>query len=122
MTPTAKPRKVKALAAYYDTTCNLCTSSVRLARRFDPTGNVDFQPLDSEAGRAVAPPGCDSIVVVDGATVRTGSDAVVAIGRHLRFPIPLFAALVAAFPRGLRDRLYHWVAANRYRWFGRCEL
>jgi len=31
------------------------------------------------------------------------------------------AALFRLVPRLLRDRLYRWIARNRYRWFGRRE-
>ncbi len=46
------------------------------------------------------------------------STAVLRIARQLSPPWPVFYAL-KIIPVGLRDALYDWIAANRYKWFGK---
>ena len=60
----------------------------------------------------------DTIFVWDAGRLLDRSEAVLAICRNLRWP---WRALVVlrVVPRGFRDRVYDFVARNRYRWFGR---
>lgn len=108
------------LVAYFDAGCTLCSGAVAFARRNDPGRRVHFEPLDSPQGRALAPGG-GSMLVESGGRIFTGSDAVLAIGERLRFPFPALTALARRMPRGWRERGYRLIAANRYRWFGRCD-
>jgi len=48
------------------------------------------------------------------------SGAVLHIARLLGFPWSLAFALMI-IPRAMRDAVYNWVAANRYKWFGQRE-
>ena len=59
----------------------------------------------------------DSIEAVSGCM---GHDAVIAIGRGLGFPWSI-AVIGLALPRCWRDWAYDFIAARRYRWFGRNE-
>ena len=79
-------------------------------------------PPDPRGARPVDPDGDhpDSIVVVDGGRLYERSAALLCIARHMRGAWPLLAALVV-IPRPLRDALYRWLAARRYRWFGRSD-
>jgi salicylate hydroxylase len=49
------------------------------------------------------------------------SDAVLGIAHGLGWPWRA-ALLLKIVPRALRDRLYRFVADNRYRWFGRRDV
>lgn len=108
----------------FDGVCNLCNASVRWFMDRDGKGRLRFASLQSAAGRraleaAGAPPDLpDSIVVVRDGKVLTRSDAVLAAVGLLGFPWALLAGL-GVLPRGLRDRLYDFVAARRYLWFGK---
>lgn len=48
------------------------------------------------------------------------SEAALRIVRHLDGPWPLLRVL-RIVPRPIADRLYDWIARNRYRWFGHQE-
>lgn len=104
----------------FDGDCSLCNRSVRFITANDPTGHFAFRSLQ-DAGE-VAPAGQpDAIVLLEHGHRYEASDAVLHIALSLRFPFPLaFAAIL--IPRELRDRVYAWIARNRYRWFGKVEV
>ena len=101
----------------------------------DRKGILRFAPLQGETAREVfqrhpeAAAGLQTILYVrdfggPGERVLERSDAAAAILRDLGGGYRLLA-LVRLFPRVVRDTLYDWVAAHRYRWFGKldaCQL
>ena len=110
----------------FEGVCNLCDHSVQFILDRDPAGVFFFASLQSDTGRALLvdhqldPDALASIVVVDGDTAYTRSDAALRIARDLRFPwngLPVFRIV----PRFIRDAVYELVARNRYRWFGTRE-
>jgi predicted DCC family thiol-disulfide oxidoreductase YuxK len=112
----------------FDGVCNLCNGSVLFIIDRDPRQRFQFAPLQSEfavnllasLGEEVPEPGADSLVLVEEGAVYQRSDAALRIARNLRGPWPaLWAGSIV--PRALRDRIYDYVARNRYRWFGRVE-
>jgi predicted DCC family thiol-disulfide oxidoreductase YuxK len=114
----------------FDGVCNLCNATVNFLIDRDPHGTLRFAALQSPAGRKIlegvgqpAPEGSDpnTIVLVEGGRVHERSSAALGIVRHLRGAWPLLAAF-AIVPPVLRDALYRWFAARRYRWFGRAEI
>jgi predicted DCC family thiol-disulfide oxidoreductase YuxK len=110
----------------FDGVCNLCNGFVQFVIERDPDGRFHFGALQSAAARRVLDqrdvpsPLPDSVVLVEEGRVFTGSTAALRIVRHLRFPWPLMAALLA-IPRPLRDWIYAMVASRRYLWFGKRE-
>ena len=110
----------------FDGVCNLCNGSINFVIDRDPAGYFRFAPLQSQAGRELLRrhhPGVaelKSVVLIEGDRCYTRSTAGLRIARRMRWPWPLAAALVAV-PTFLRDAAYDWVAANRYRWFGKTE-
>jgi predicted DCC family thiol-disulfide oxidoreductase YuxK len=113
----------------FDGVCNLCNAAVNFAIDRDPTSRLRFASLQSPAGRALldglgyaAAPGAPaSIVLVEGGRFYERSTAALRIARHLSGPWSLLAALIVV-PSPLRDLVYRWVAARRYRWFGRSDV
>ena len=110
----------------FDGVCNLCHGFVRWVVLRDRRGRFRFASLQSRAARQVleaagVPPGSlpDSVVLVlPGQPPRVKSDAILEVARLLEFPWSL-ARAGRVLPRWVRDSLYDWVAAHRYRWFGR---
>lgn len=107
----------------FDGVCNLCNRSVRFVLARDPGERFVFAPLQSAKGRelltqaGLAADARSSIVLVEGERSFEKSDAVLRIFAGLSGLWPIFA-LLRVVPRKLRDAVYDWIAANRYRWFG----
>ena len=114
MQPATPPPRV---IVFYDGTCGLCALSVQWCLRHDPAGRLWFAPLQgSTAAAFIGPIHEDSIVVLGPQGPKLRSDAVLQIWRELGGPWRLLAGLGRIVPRGLRDRLYRFVAARRKRW------
>lgn len=111
----------------FDGVCNLCNGFVRFVIARDPAAHFRFAALSSDAAtKLLADAGVlgatpDSIVLVQDGRVYFRSDAPLRIARGLTFPWPLFAAFFVV-PRFVRDRVYDFIAARRYRWFGRRDI
>jgi predicted DCC family thiol-disulfide oxidoreductase YuxK len=114
----------------FDGVCNVCSGSVRFILPRDRQARFRFASLQSSAaerlltacGRASAT--LDSLVLIDDGRCYERSDAVLRIARYLPFPWSLASGL-RIIPRPIRDGLYGFFAAHRYRWFGKkdaCEL
>jgi predicted DCC family thiol-disulfide oxidoreductase YuxK len=112
----------------FDGVCNVCNRTVNFIIDRDPEGTFRFASLQSEAGRTILqgfgrtiPVGDPAtIVVVDRSRLYEQSGALLRIARHMRGAWPLLTALLVV-PRPLRDVLYRWAAARRYKWFGKSD-
>ncbi|MFS0559288.1 thiol-disulfide oxidoreductase DCC family protein [Terribacillus sp. 179-K 1B1 HS] len=107
----------------FDGVCNLCNSSVQFIIKHDKGAYFKFASLQSDFGSKLKeakqiPDEVDSIIFVEGNKVYTQSSAVLRIARHLDGAWKLAAAALI-IPRPIRDRMYRYVARNRYRWFGK---
>ena len=108
----------------FDGVCNLCNGFVQFVVARDPSARFRFAALQSPAAMAllqsaaVPHPVPDSVVLVEGDRAYVRSDAALRIARGLRFPWPMVYAFIAV-PRFIRDPMYDFIAAHRYRWFGR---
>lgn len=109
----------------FDGVCNFCNSSVNFVMDRDKGRVFRFASLQSQAGQQVLaqhplPPETDSIVLVEDGKAYTFSTAALRITRKLSGLWPLLYVFILV-PRVLRDLVYKFIAANRYRWFGRQE-
>ena len=118
----------------FDGVCNLCNGAVNFIIDRDVEGYFTFAALQSEeAAPVLAPFGRtsagladvpDTIVLIEDGRLYERSGAALRIVRRLGLPWSLLYAGML-IPKPLRDALYGWVAANRYRWFGQqdaCRL
>ena len=107
----------------FDGVCNLCDSFVQWVVKRDPAGIFRFAPLQGPtAGTLLERHGLPndepaSIVLVEEAGVSVRSTAALLIATRLKGGF--WARPLLWMPLFVRDRAYDWVAANRYRWFGR---
>jgi predicted DCC family thiol-disulfide oxidoreductase YuxK len=92
-----------------------------------PPERFRFASLQSTAGQRLLddhrcgdPPLASMLLLVDGCCYRK-SRAVLEICRRLRAPWSLLYLLIVA-PRAISDRLYDFVGARRYRWFGKRKV
>ena len=113
----------------YDGVCGLCDRSVRFVLRHDQRGFFRFAALQGHfAAKALAHHGKDAaqleaMCVIAGEKSRPEellckSDAAIFVLRQLNWPWKA-AVLLKIVPRGLRDRVYDWIARRRYRIFGK---
>jgi len=118
---TAAPEAAARAIVVYDGECGMCNRSVRFMLLNDPAAVLRFAPRQSDVGQSLlkrhgfedAAP--NSVVLIEGERVSTRSTAVLRIAGYLRLPWKLGTVLLA-LPRAFRDRVYDWVARNRYRW------
>jgi predicted DCC family thiol-disulfide oxidoreductase YuxK len=113
-----------AVTIVYDGLCHLCSGSMAwIARRVD--SRVRFVPAQSPEGagalEAVGLNALDpeSFLVVKNGESLQKSRAVIAVFQTVGGGWNAAAVLLRLLPRPAADRLYGWLAANRYRWFGR---
>lgn len=108
----------------FDGVCNLCNASVQFVIRRDPRSIFRFASLQSPVAHALLRQHglpvdeLASIVLVDDDRCYVKSDAALRIARALRWPWPLLGVFTLV-PRTVRDRVYEYIARNRYRWFGK---
>jgi predicted DCC family thiol-disulfide oxidoreductase YuxK len=111
-------------AILFDGVCNLCERWVQFVIRRDRAGRYRFAALQSQVGaRLAADHGIDagamaSLVLLENGRAYHRSDAALRVARRLDGGWPLLSVL-RVVPRFIRDAAYDWIAANRYRWFGR---
>lgn len=114
----------------FDGVCNLCNAAVDFVLTRDPNARFRFGSLQSKAARSILER-CDgsseailpveddpaTIVLVENGRCYTRSTAALRIARHLSGGWSLLYAAIW-IPRPIRDAVYEWIAARRYRWFG----
>jgi predicted DCC family thiol-disulfide oxidoreductase YuxK len=108
---------------FFDGACGMCTRSKDLLLKFDRTGNIRTEPLQSPgvAERlGVAPTSLlDAVRWLDSSgTVYSGAEAAnAALSTAIGSRIPLVVYRIPGF-RFIEDVVYRWVVAHRYRFPG----
>jgi predicted DCC family thiol-disulfide oxidoreductase YuxK len=111
----------------YDGACNLCHDWVRFALKRDRTGRLRFLAAQSPLGQEflkrnrLPAQNFDSFYLVENAVILHKSTGFLSMVQYLRWPWPWLAVL-GLLPTRPLDRLYDWIAQNRFRWFGRRQL
>ncbi len=109
----------------FDGFCNLCNGTVDFLLKHDKKKQFSFIPLQSDTGKLLVhkyqiPADTDSVLLIKSNRVYFESDATVEIAVMLNFPWKSLS-FIKFIPKIIRDRIYRWVAKNRYRWFGKRE-
>ena len=109
---------------FFDGVCGMCNNLVDRMLSEDREETLRFAPLQGETAKAALKEAdykdVNSIVYLEGAQVYKESDAVLralaALGGIWRITL-----LFLVVPTFLRNKVYQFVAQNRYRWFGKKE-
>ena len=110
----------------FDGVCGMCNRTVDFVLARDRAARFRFAALQSAAGQAalarhrLPPDYSDSMVLIAGGRCHRYSTAALEIVRRLGLPWSILWAL-AVVPPPLRDVVYDFVAARRYRWFGKLD-
>ncbi|MGA9490885.1 MAG: DUF393 domain-containing protein [Mycobacterium sp.] len=108
---------------FFDGACGMCTRSKDFLLKFDRTGNLHTQPLQSPGTAerlGVAPASLlDSVRWLDtSGAVYSGAEAAnAAVSAAVGTRIPLAIYRIPGI-RFIEDAVYTWVAAHRYRFPG----
>lgn len=110
----------------FDGLCVLCNGLVQFLIKRDPEGKFRFASLQSEAGQELlqqfqlSTDEINTVVLICQKNAFTHSDAALMASRILGGPWSLLYAFII-IPRPWRNAVYNWIAARRYRWFGKKE-
>lgn len=109
----------------FDGVCNLCEKTVQFVIRNDRAAHFRFAPLQSAAAQELLANTryehdalSSVLLLIDGKLYRK-SRAALQICRRLDGGWPILYYLFAWVPTALADRIYDYIGARRYRWFGR---
>ncbi|MFI5140350.1 MAG: thiol-disulfide oxidoreductase DCC family protein, partial [Sphingobacteriales bacterium] len=111
----------------FDGVCNLCNSLVNWIIDHDNNNQFMFATLQSAYGKEIVKDYTlkgnylDTVILLDENKVFLRSAAVLKIFRALGYPYKLVYGTVIV-PSFLRDVVYNFIAANRYKWFGKRDI
>lgn len=105
---------------WYDTNCNLCLRYIKFIERHDKYRVTTFASIyEHESAQKEVMPGS---IILDKANISyVKSDAVLEHWKLLNLPLRIMGHTGYVIPRFIRDRVYDYVARNRYKWFGTCD-
>lgn len=111
----------------FDGVCNLCNSSVQYVIKRDKKDEFRFVALQSDLGQeiirhiGIADKNIDSIILyLPGIAYYYKSSAVIEISKSIQGFFN-YGMLFRLLPASLRDKVYDYVAENRYKWYGKQE-
>jgi predicted DCC family thiol-disulfide oxidoreductase YuxK len=98
----------------FDGMCILCSRTIQFILKADRKKKFLFQPLQQSAGNQ----SYNTVIVIDQQSIFQHFDAVLKIGHELG-GIYRLIAVFRIIPRKWRHSIYLWIAANRFKWFGK---
>src|SRR6476660_4032452 len=109
----------------FDGVCNFCDGTVNFLIRNDKNDNLRFAPLQSEVAKRILAHAdedikkSDSIILYEpGGKIYAKSAAAIRIGQSLGGVYRLMG-IFSLLPAWISDRVYDYVARNRYQWYGK---
>lgn len=113
--------------ALMDAECALCCFGARMIDRLDRSGEIRICPVQTVLGRALLShyglrvDSPETWLLLERGQVLGDFEAMIRVGeRSGGWGRGL--SMLRIVPRALRNRLYGWIARNRYLWFGRGDL
>ena len=122
--PILIPRGKKVIL--FDGVCNVCDGFVQFILKRDKKAEYYFASLQSDIAKQlmekhnVQVEELSTVVLINGNQVYTHSDVPLVVAKSLGGIYPLFS-IFKVLPKGFRNKIYDWVARNRYKLFGKKE-
>ncbi|MEM9549495.1 MAG: DCC1-like thiol-disulfide oxidoreductase family protein [Bacteroidota bacterium] len=107
----------------FDGVCNLCNGFVSWLIRRDKKKQFRYTTLQSGSGEVLiqnAKIDGDSVLLIHNEKIYSLSDVGLKCMQILGGGWTIFSWLII-LPKGFRDRVYRWIAKNRYKWFGKSD-
>ena len=110
----------------FDGVCNLCNSSVQFVIKHDKKQQFLFSSLQSDAAKEILLQydetnlNLDSIILIYNAKIYSKSSAILKIVKLLG-DFYSFGIIFYIIPKFIRDKVYDFIAKNRYKWYGKRE-
>ena len=115
----------------FDSKCNLCSKSVKKVMKLDKNKIFKFISNNSDYGKELINEFNLNSITTETIILFTSekeflikSDAAISIITRLNIIFKIFNILLV-IPKVIRDKVYDYVAKNRYKWFGKndsCEI
>jgi len=115
----------------FDSKCNLCSKSVKKVMKLDKNKIFKFISNNSDYGKELINEFNLNSITTETIILFTSekeflikSDAAISIITRLNIIFKVFNILLV-IPKVIRDKVYDYVAKNRYKWFGEndsCEI
>lgn len=110
---------------FYDGECYLCNGFVNWLIKRDKNGSFLFAPLQQTTGKELREKlkmsqDISTVVLFAEGEYFYKSSVSFQIAKRLGLPYSLLG-IFSFLPIAFRDKVYDWVANNRYHWFGKAE-
>ncbi|MEM6734843.1 MAG: DCC1-like thiol-disulfide oxidoreductase family protein [Bacteroidota bacterium] len=116
--------KVTYPILFFDGVCNLCNDSVKFVIRHDKNDFFRFASLQSHTAKELLPEhltkenDLQGIVLLKNRELYEKSTAALLVAKKLSGLWPILYVFII-IPKPIRDKIYDFIARNRYRWFGK---
>lgn len=119
----SQPASSQQPIVFFDGECVMCNGFVDILLKVDPLGTILIAPLQGQTAKQYLPPlpidrEAWSIYYRDESELYDQFDAFIQVCKRLGGVWSAFNA-IRLIPRPVRDRIYRFIACNRYRLFGR---
>jgi len=110
----------------FDGICNLCNSAVQFIIKHDNKKLFRFASLQSETGQKLLSEydlplnEMNSFILIENGKAYNRSTAALRVAKKLNGILTWLYGFII-IPKIFRDSIYDWIAANRYKWFGKKE-
>ncbi len=108
----------------FDGVCNLCNNAVRFVIKRDPKSIFKFASLQSDFGKKIiakyhlSEKPVSSFILVENDKLYFKSTAALKVIKKLNGVVRLLYVFII-LPAVIRNVVYDFIAANRYKWFGK---
>ena len=108
----------------FDGECNLCSGAVQFVIKRDPTAIFRFASLQSEFGQKVArqfnmnEEEMKTFILLKDRKIFTKSTGALMVAKRLSGLWPILYGFII-IPPFIRNAVYNFISANRYKWFGK---